>query len=82
MTITVSSREFNHDAAAVKRAAQDSPVFVTNRGEVEVVILSAAEYRRLTAARPSILELLHNKAAAEIEITFTRLPDQQREVVL
>lgn len=82
MAITISSREFNHDAAAVKRAAQQSPVFVTNRGELEVVIISAAEYRRLTAAQPNIVSLLSNKAAAEIEFTVARNQEPQREVLL
>ena len=34
MTITtISSREFNHDAGAAKKAAATGPVFITNRGK-------------------------------------------------
>lgn len=79
---TLSSREFNHDAAAAKRAAQHGPVYVTNRGRLEVVILSAAEYQRLAGQRLSIVDLLHCPAAAEVDIEFARQADQFREIEL
>ena len=31
---TLSSREFNQDTARAKRAANDGPVFITDRGKI------------------------------------------------
>ncbi len=54
----LSSREFNRDVSAAKRAAQVEPVVVTDRGQPTHVLLSMAEYRRLTGGQDSILDLL------------------------
>ncbi|PZP17716.1 MAG: type II toxin-antitoxin system prevent-host-death family antitoxin [Brachybacterium faecium] len=45
---TVTSREFNQDVSAAKRAATHGPVVVTDRGEPAYVLLSIGEYERLT----------------------------------
>jgi len=45
-----SAREFNRDTAGAKRAAEDGPVYVTDRGRPSHVLLSIAEYERLVAA--------------------------------
>ncbi|AJE32783.1 hypothetical protein B842_04650 [Corynebacterium humireducens NBRC 106098 = DSM 45392] len=47
MTV-VSSRDFNRDVSAAKRAASKGPVVVTDRGEPAFVLLSIDDYRRLT----------------------------------
>ncbi|WP_322748674.1 MULTISPECIES: type II toxin-antitoxin system Phd/YefM family antitoxin [unclassified Frankia] len=44
----VSSREFNRDVSAVKRAAASGPVIITDRGRPSHVLLSFADYQRLT----------------------------------
>ncbi|MDO5668603.1 MAG: type II toxin-antitoxin system Phd/YefM family antitoxin [Corynebacterium sp.] len=44
----VSSRDFNRDVSAAKRAAARGPVIVTDRGEPAFVLLSIADYRRLS----------------------------------
>ncbi len=54
----LSSREFNRDVSLAKRAAQVEPVLVTDRGQPTHVLLSIAEYRRLTGEGESILDLL------------------------
>ena len=49
MTITtLSSRELNQDVAKAKNAAQDGPVFITDRGRTTHVLLSFEEYQRLS----------------------------------
>lgn len=59
MTITMlSSREFNQDASAAKRAAKHGPVFITDRGKPSHVLLSIEQYQRITAAQANIAELL------------------------
>jgi prevent-host-death family protein len=54
----LSSRDFNRDVSHAKRAAQVEPVLITDRGQPTHVLMSIAEYRRLTGEGESILELL------------------------
>jgi prevent-host-death family protein len=46
-----SAREFNQDTAGAKRAAEDGPVYVTDRGRPSHVLLSMAAYDRLLRGR-------------------------------
>ena len=64
---TVSSREFNQDASGAKRAAQNGPVFITDRGRPAHVLLTIDEYRRLSASAASIVELLGMSGADAVE---------------
>lgn len=69
MTITtLSSREFNQDTGRAKKAAQDGPVFITDRGKPAHVLLSIEEYRRLSGSRGSIGDLLGMPGIEDIEI--------------
>ena len=77
---TVTSREFNHDAAAAKRAAKKGPVHITNRGELEAVLLSAEDYHKLTAKVEHITDLLTYPAVAEIDFELVRTKDLVRDV--
>lgn len=54
----LTSRAFNRDVSHAKRAAQGEPVLITDRGQPTHVLMSIAEYRRLTGEGESILELL------------------------
>ena len=59
MTITtLSSREFNQDTSRAKKAAGKGPVFITDRGKPAHVLLSIADYQRLTGAQGSIIDML------------------------
>lgn len=59
MTITtLSSREFNQDTSRAKKAAAAGPVFITDRGKPAHVLLSIADYQRLTGGQGSIIDLL------------------------
>lgn len=44
---TMSSRDFNRDVSAAKRAALEGPVMITARGQVSHVLLSISDYRSL-----------------------------------
>ena len=70
---TISSREFNQDASGAKRAAQEGPVFITDRGRPAHVLLSIEAYQRLTGRQASILDLLADPEAAEVEFTPGRV---------
>ncbi|MDO4247567.1 MAG: type II toxin-antitoxin system prevent-host-death family antitoxin [Neisseria sp.] len=45
---TMTSREFNQQRGKAKQAAQATPVIVTNRGKPEFVLMTYAEYLKLT----------------------------------
>ena len=55
---TVSSREFNQDTGAAKKAAKNGPVFITDRGRPEHVLLSIEEYRKLSGTSRSLADML------------------------
>jgi prevent-host-death family protein len=72
MTITtLSSREFNQDAGRAKRAAKEGPVFITDRGEPALVLLSIEEYRRLTGGRRKIADMLAMAGAEDIDLEIS-----------
>lgn len=51
-----SSREFNREPGRIKRAAQNGPVIITERGEPALAVISWAEYCALKRPSPSLLE--------------------------
>ena len=68
MTITtLSSREFNQDTSGAKKAAQEGPVIITDRGEPAHVLMTIEEYRKLTGARRNIAEALAMPGNVDIE---------------
>ena len=68
MTITtLSSREFNQDASGAKKAANQGPVFITDRGRPAHVLLSIAEYQKLTASLSNIVDMLAMPEADDID---------------
>jgi prevent-host-death family protein len=68
MTVTtLSSREFNQDVSRAKRAADEGPVIITDRGEPAYVLMRHDAYRRLTRAGPTIREMLGQPGAEDIE---------------
>jgi prevent-host-death family protein len=73
---TLTSREFNQDTSRAKKAANDGPVFITNRGRPAHVLLSIEEYRRIASRPKSILDWLSMPEAAEIEFETPRMGDE------
>ncbi|MGM9491950.1 type II toxin-antitoxin system Phd/YefM family antitoxin [Ideonella sp. YS5] len=63
----LTSREFNRDVSYAKRAAQVEPVLITDRGQPTHVLMSIAEYRRLTGDGESILDLLAMPEAVALD---------------
>ena len=79
---TINSRTFNQDASGAKRAAQDGPVFITDRGKPAHVLLSIEAYRRITGQRESIIDLLADTEAAEVSFEPSRLSGLAKPVDL
>jgi prevent-host-death family protein len=66
MTVTtITSREFNQDVGRAKKAAQNGPVLITDRGRPAHVLLSIDEYRRLTGGAESLAEALAQPGAPD-----------------
>jgi hypothetical protein len=69
---TFSSRQFNQDTSRAKQAAELGPVIITDRGKPAHVLLSIAEYQRLTAGTPSLIDLLAMPGVEEIDFIAPR----------
>ena len=54
----ITSRELARAPGVAKRATKAGPVFITERGNVEFVLLSVAEYERLSGGWQSLAEAL------------------------
>ncbi|MCX8520610.1 MAG: type II toxin-antitoxin system prevent-host-death family antitoxin [Rhodoferax sp.] len=56
---TFSSRDFTRDVSAAKRATEDGPVFITDRGRPAFALLKIDDYYRMAdKGEPSFLALM------------------------
>lgn len=79
---TLTSREFNQDASGAKRAARKGPVFITDRGMPAHVLLTIADYRRLTGRGRKISDLLALPGTEDVELDVPRRRESARGVDL
>lgn len=72
---TMTSREFNRDASKAKRIATKGPVFITDRGKPAHVLLTVAEYERITNTNKNgmIVDLLAMPNAEDIDFEAPRI---------
>ncbi len=75
---TLSSREFNQGTSEAKRAADNGPVFITDRGRPAHVLMTFEEYQRLTRQRRNIADTLAMPGIAEIEFEPPRVTIETR----
>lgn len=75
---SISSREFNQDVSKAKRAAEQGPVFITDRGTPAHVLLTIEAYQNLVDKTDSVADLLSMPKSAEIEF----MPSRSRAVTL
>ena len=68
---SVSSREFNQNTSAAKRAAESEVVFITDRGRPSHVLMSVEMYDRLRG-RGSLYDALAMPDADEVEFEVPR----------
>ena len=64
----ITSRDFNQDVSAAKRAARIEPVFVTDRGKPTHVLLGIDDWRRLSGERESLVDLLAAPDLPDIDV--------------
>ena len=75
---TISSREFNQGASEAKRAANNGPVFITDRGRPAHVLMSFEDYQRLTKQRRNIADALAMPDIADIEFDAPKVNIETR----
>ncbi|MFT5097910.1 MAG: prevent-host-death family protein [Planctomycetaceae bacterium] len=73
MITSLTSREFNQNASGAKKAANDGPVIITDRGRPAHVLLSIEEYQRLMGDSKNIIELLAMPNAEDIDFEAPKL---------
>jgi prevent-host-death family protein len=82
MPTTLTSREFNQDTARAKRAAQDGPVVITDRGRPTHVLLAYEDYAHLTMV-DRVLDLLGGPdgiADVELRVEPSRAPSRPADL--
>jgi len=75
---TLTSRAFNQDTSAAKRATKRGPVVITDRGKPAHVLLTVEDYRKLTDKAENIVELLAFPGAETIDVEDVRLGEAFR----
>lgn len=65
---TMTSREFNRDVSAAKRAAEQGPVIITDHGRRSHVLLTAAEFDRLMGKGELVGDRLWARETEDIEL--------------
>lgn len=73
---TMTSREFNQGVARAKRAAQQGPVIITDRGRPAYVLMRHETYRRLSRRGTGIRALLAHPESEEVAFQPPRLGDE------
>ena len=81
MITTLSGRELNQDLGRAKRATQDGPVIITDRGKPAHVLLSFEEYKRLTG-RPRTLGDMLAAPGADDDLSLPARKELARAVDL
>ncbi|MCJ9670339.1 MULTISPECIES: type II toxin-antitoxin system Phd/YefM family antitoxin [unclassified Neorhizobium] len=79
---TLTSREFNHDVSSAKKAAQDGPVIITDRGKPSHVLMTYDEFKRRSGKRRSLIETLSMPGLSEIIFSPERVDITPRAVDL
>jgi len=74
MNITsLSSTDFNRWTSEAKRAANNGPVFITDRGRPAHVLMNFDTYKQITKQRRDIADALAMEAVANIEFEPPRV---------
>ncbi len=76
----MTSREFNQDVSQAKRSADEGPILITDRGEPAYVLMTYAEYARLSSNGKSILELLAMPGGEDIEFDPPKIGKIYRDI--
>ena len=75
MITTLSSREFNQGTGKAKKATEDGPVVITDRGKPAHVLITFSDYQRIVGKKKTILDLVGMKGAGDIDIVIRNVSD-------
>lgn len=70
MTTRISSREFNQDTGAAKKAAERGPVYITDRGRLAHVLMTYDAYEQLVGEHRVIEMLAEPVGVEDIELAI------------
>jgi prevent-host-death family protein len=79
---TMSSREFNQDTSRAKNAALEGPVVITDRGVPAHVLLSFAEFKKLSRQKSKIGDLLAMDEYLDVELPLPKASELPRPAQL
>ena len=72
----------NQLSTVVERAMSSGPQTITKHGKHAVVVLSAAEFKRMRRPKKTLVQLLRDSPLRGLDLDFSRLKDPPREVHL
>lgn len=84
---TMTSREFNQRTNEAQKAAQKSPLLITNRGKPDLVVMSYQEYEKILGKSRTLLEVFSDlepeflESIADIELEIPLRSSAQRQSI-
>ncbi|MBB3119390.1 type II toxin-antitoxin system prevent-host-death family antitoxin [Pseudoduganella violacea] len=72
-TLIISSRELGRNVGEAKKASQDRPVVITERGKPSHVLMSISQYRELALKSLSLATALAQDGNADVELEIPEL---------
>jgi prevent-host-death family protein len=78
MTTQMSSRQFNQDTSGAKKAAENGPVYITDRGRPAHVLLTFDDYEELVGPHRALDLLAEPAGVADIEFVAPQHRDVAR----
>ena len=80
MATQMSSREFNQDTSGAKKASENGPVYITDRGRPAHVLLSFDAYEELVAPYRALDLLAEPAGVDDIEFVAAKNTDAAQPV--
>ena len=72
MTTQMSSREFNQDTSGAKKAAENGPVYITDRGRPAHVLMTFDAYEELVGPDRTLDLLAEPEGVEDIEFAVPK----------
>jgi antitoxin (DNA-binding transcriptional repressor) of toxin-antitoxin stability system len=73
MVTEIASRDFNQDVSRARRAADNGPVIITDRGKPAYVLMRHDAWLRISGGEAGIRELLDHPGMDDIDFDPPRL---------
>ncbi len=80
-TIMLSSREFNQDTGRAKKAANNGPVYITDRGRPTHVLLTIEKFEQLSGQKRNIVDILAMPCTTDMEAELEFEPHRLEHLI-